>query len=128
MTVQDEPIPEVKLVSVGQISAQLLGEKYVSGYLMNQDRLGIPLRRRFEHHLTEMKKGTLAVDFSGIEEMTTSVAQEIGPNLFEEFLAHRMQNRDVFLAYCSVSDEIAAGLEGAFLSWQSHSVPRSDQP
>lgn len=121
MTVRDKSIPEVTLVSVDQMSTQLLGEVYVSGYLMNRNRLGIPLRRCLMGHLTEMEeRGALAVDFSGIREMTTSIAEEIGPNLFEEFLAHRMQDRNVYLTYCNVSGEIAGGLDGAFLSWQPH--------
>ena len=123
MTVSNGPILTVKRVSVDEISAQLLNE-YVRGYLMNRDRLGIPLRQHLARHLTTMEqREVLAIDLNGIEEMTTSVAEEIGPKLFEEFLAHRGQGDEVYLVYCNVSEEIASGLEGAFRSWRSDLNP-----
>ena len=50
--------------------------------------------------------------------MTTSIAEEIGPRLFQDFLFHRAQ-RNVYFAYCNLSEEIARGFDGAFRSWQS---------
>ena len=124
MAILNRDIPQIRLVSVDEISAQLLDE-YVHGYLMNRDRLGVPLRKQLVNHLYAVTEGeTLVVDCRGIEEMTTSVAEEIGPRLFEEFLAHRDQGNDVYLAYCNVSGEIASGLEGAFRTWQ----PSLDPP
>jgi hypothetical protein len=124
MPILNRDIPQIRLVSVDEISAELLDE-YVNGYLMNRDRLGIPLRQQLVNHLCAMTEGeTLVIDCRGIEEMTTSVAEEIGPRLFEEFLAHRDQGKDVYLVYCNVSSEIASGFEGAFRIWQ----PRLDPP
>jgi hypothetical protein len=90
---------------------------------MNRDRLGIPLRNHLRNQMTTMSSGeTLIIDFGDIKEMTTSVAEEVGPRLFQEFLAYRMQaKKDVYIAYCNASQEIANGLEGAFRAWQPHS-------
>ena len=78
----------IERMSVDQISVELLKDHYVRGYLMNRNRLGIPLRERLENRLKEMAKNqVLAIDLDGIQEMTTSVAEEIGPKLFEYFLA-----------------------------------------
>jgi hypothetical protein len=117
----------IEHVSVDQISAQLLGkDHYARGYLMNRNRLGIPLRERLEKHLKAVKKEkVLAIDLDGIQEMTTSVAEEIGPKLFERFLAHRSKDKEIYLIYCNVSEEIANGFEGVFKSWQSRLDPSS---
>jgi hypothetical protein len=107
------------LLNVDQAASQILPDRYTSGYLMSRDRLGAPLRKHFVCQLTEMREGeTLVADFLGIEEMTTSIAEEIGPKLFQQFLSYRAQ-RNVYFAYCNLSEEIARGFDGAFRSWQS---------
>lgn len=109
----------VNLTGVDEAAKQILQHSYVPGYLMSGDRLGTPLREHFMHKLTETREDqTLVADFSGIEEMTTSIAEEIGPQLFQEFLSFRTQ-RNVYFAYCNLSEEMVKGFDGAFRSWQS---------
>jgi hypothetical protein len=106
------------LLNVHQAASRILPDGYSSGSLMSRDRLGVPLREHIMRELTRMRGGeTLVADFSGIEEMTTSIAEEIGPKLFQEFLSYRAQG-DVYFAYCNLSEEIARGFHHALRSWQ----------
>lgn len=106
----------IAIVLIDELARQLV-KNYVPGYLMNRERLGIPLHKQLAYVLLSMEEDTLAVDFSGIEEMTTSVAEEIGPRLVEEFLRQRDGGRDVYLVYCNVSEDIARGLHGSMMDW-----------
>jgi hypothetical protein len=85
-----------------------------SGYLMNRETLGIPLRKALTKRLHSLENGTLVIDMAGVKEMTTSVAEEIGPLLFQELIKYRMHHENVWLTYCNVNDEIAKGLDKIF--------------
>ncbi len=85
-----------------------------SGYLMNRKTLGIPLRNELTKQLSSLENDTLVINMDGVKEMTTSVAEEIGPLLFHKLIRHRENYEDVCLTYCNVSDEIARGLDGIF--------------
>lgn len=91
------------------------GIPFTPGYLMNRERLGIPLRHAIRGCLVSMDAKTLALDFTDIEEISISVAEEIGPKLFEDFLEYRNQNKEAYLVYCNLTQEIAEGLGRHFL-------------
>lgn len=116
-------LPDSLLSSVNQVNvAKLvdeLGIKHDSRYLMNREKLGVPLRNALLARLHEIQEGTLAVDLSNVEEMTISVTEEIGPKLFEEFILYRTQGREVFLTYCNISDEVARSLHYTFGKWNT---------
>lgn len=108
--------PTFNLVAIPTI-LEKLSINFDPRYLMNRERLGIPLRKALVEQLYTMKVDTLAINMSGIEEMTTSVAEEIGPKLFQELIRYREQYREVYLTYCNVTEEIARGLDGTFKHW-----------
>lgn len=105
--------PNFDLVTILDVLEEL-SIKVTPGYLMNRERLGIPLREALVDRLYTMQADTLAINMRGIEEMTTSVAEEIGPLLFQELINCREQQREVFLTYCNVAGQIARGLDGTF--------------
>ena len=110
--------PLVRFFSVNDEAHQFLNG-YVDGYLMNREKLGVPLRKKMVNILTTLNEETLIIDFSNIVEMTTSVSEEICPKLFKEFLDYRISNENVYIAYCNVSDDIARGLQGTLRDWKS---------
>ncbi len=101
------------LISVIETLEQI-SPNFSSGYLMNRETLGIPLRKLLVNHLHLLENDTLAVDMAGVKEMTTSVAEEIGPLLFQELIKYRADHENVCLTYCNVNEEIARGLDGIF--------------
>ena len=103
---------KIEFVSVIEV-LERLSIKFSPGYLMNREKLGIPLRNALVEHLHTLDNSTLVVNMAGVEEMTTSVVEEIGPILFQELIKHRLDH-DVYLTYCNVSGEIATGLDGIF--------------
>ncbi|MBC7876108.1 MAG: hypothetical protein H7Y59_02970 [Anaerolineales bacterium] len=107
--IQDQKIEFVSVIEV----LEKLPIKFSLGYLMNREKLGIPLRKALVEHLYAIDNSTLVINMAGVEEMTTSVAEEIGPILFQELIKRRL-DRDVYLTYCNVSEEIATGLDGIF--------------
>lgn len=115
MNVLDALHQKFKLVSVIEILEKISGN-LSSGYLMNRETLGVPLRKELVKHLRSLEKNTLVVDMAGVKEMTTSVAEEIGPLLFRELIDYRTDHKheNVCLTYCNVSEEIARGLDGIF--------------
>ena len=118
MSLSNGDYPKFNLVVIIAVLEEL-GINLETGYLMNREKLGIPLRKALAKKLYAMKEDTLVINMAGIEEMTTSVAEEIGPLLFQELIKCRQQDRKVFLTYCNVAEEIARGLDGTFKNWGS---------
>ena len=118
MSLSNTDYPKFNLVAIPTVLEEL-GIEFAPGYLMNREKLGIPLRKALVEHLNTMQKDTLVINMAGIEEMTTSVAEEIGPLLFQELIKCRQQHKEVFLTYCNVAEEIARGLDGTFKNWGS---------
>src|SRR5688500_14958555 len=113
MNTLDTYYQKVNLVTVTTILEEI-SIKFSPGYLMNREKLGIPLRKAIVGILHSMEDETLVINMAGIEEMTTSVAEEIGPVLFQEFIKYRIAHENVYLTYCNVSEEMARGLDGTF--------------
>lgn len=101
------------LVSVTEV-LEAIPINIANGYLMNRKTLGIPLRDALIQRLYSMDEGTLVINLDGIKEMTTSVAEEIGPILFREFMNYHENHQDIYLTYCNVADEMVRGLDGTF--------------
>ena len=120
MSLSNGDYPKFNLVVIVAVLEEL-GINLETGYLINREKLGIPLREALAKKLYAMKEDTLVINMVGIEEMTTSVADEIGPLLFEDFIKHR-KRKDVFLTYCNVTDEIAKGLHNSFAGPKSGSI------
>ncbi|MCB9420767.1 MAG: hypothetical protein H6667_13250 [Ardenticatenaceae bacterium] len=118
MSLSNEGAPKFNLVVIIAVLKEL-GINLETGYLMNREKLGIPLRKALAQKMSTMKEDTLVINMAGVEEMTTSVAEEIGPLLFQELIKYRRQDRKVFLTYCNVAEEIARGLDGTFKNWGS---------
>ena len=85
--------------------------------LMNRNRLGIPIRNTLRTRLFKEKvpDTVLVIDFTGIEESTSSVAEEIGPLFFRAFLQHRERIGSFYLAYGNLKAPLVEALDGAFL-------------
>src|SRR6266508_5276712 len=113
MNILDTQYQGFKLTSALEILEQI-SPSSLSGYLMNRQTLGIPLREELTKQLQSLENNTLVVNMAGVKEMTTSVAEEIGTLLFHELIKHRENYENVYLTYCNVSDEIAKGLDGLF--------------
>lgn len=120
MSLSNTFYPTFNLVAIPTILEEL-SIKIAPGYLMNRETLGIPLRKALVEQLYTMQEDTLVINMDGIEEMTTSVAEEIGPLLFQALIKCRRQHREVFLTYCNVAEEIARGLDGTFKNWGADS-------
>ena len=118
MSLSNTDYPKFNLVVIVAVLEEL-GIDLETGYLMNREKLGIPLRKALAKKLYAMQEDTLVINMAGIEEMTTSVAEEIGPLLFQELIKCRQQDRKIFLTYCNVAKEIARGLDGTFKNWGS---------
>lgn len=92
-------------------------------YLMNRTALGIPMREQLSKWIKENRDSDVIfiLDFEGILEASSSVADEIGPIFFREFLDHRekVSNRlgELFLVYGNLSAELAESLERTFSGW-----------
>lgn len=118
MTYLDKHTAPVCVASVQEILRGEGSVELVEGYLMNRRTVGTPLRIGLMRKLNELaQSSTLAVDLTGIIEMTTSVAEEIGPMLFRELVAYRDKGNEIFMTYSNASPEIANGLDAAFSSW-----------
>ena len=112
----------VKNLSILNILRNELSLSIQSGFLMSRDRLGIPLRNYIVKQLELLKvEDTIVLDFQGIVEITTSVADEIGPILFDKYLdifdAKSHQGAEKFLVYCNLSRDVLNGLGSAMQSW-----------
>jgi hypothetical protein len=115
MLTEKQTVHRFELARVITILRDELGMQDVSGHLMSRDRLGIPLHQNLLNRLRGVKNDvTLVIDLEGVPEMTLSVADELGPLLFEDFLQHRQNRRNVYLAYCNLSNEIISGFSRVF--------------
>jgi hypothetical protein len=115
MIILDAQDQSFRLTSVMEI-LQKMSPDFSSGYLMNRETLGIPLREELGKQLRSIEHETLVINMADVKEMTTSVAEEIGPLLFQELIQHRSKFENVCLAYCNVNSEIIRGLDGIFKS------------
>jgi hypothetical protein len=88
-----------------------------SGYLMNRDKLGVPLRQKLLDSLDKMQSGLLLIDLTDVHEMSHSVAEEIGPIFLQEFIEKRIDRPDLFAVYINMEPEVAQGLRYAFIGY-----------
>lgn len=113
----------VEIFEIIKILAVDLNITVQQGFLMSRDRLGIPLRKYLINQLQGKKAEVYLLDFQGIDEMTTSVAEELGPHLVENYLSifngFRTENDNIFMTYCNLSPEVRNGLEIAMKTWPS---------
>lgn len=90
--------------------------EHFTGVLYDREKMGVPLRIEIEKKLQSLPSGgVLALDFSGIEDITPSVADEIGP-----YFVLRLMNGDFgdrFIVYKCGNNEIAHALQLAFERW-----------
>ena len=92
--------------------------QYSAQYLMNRERVGIPLRHTLQEALFGLvEPATLVIDFTGVKEMTGSVTEEIGPRLFGAFQNHRNVNPETYLIYDNLSQEIRKELDAWFAKY-----------
>jgi hypothetical protein len=101
-------------LSIRQLCSDLQLTSTWNGYLMNRDRLGIPLRNALLAPLEKMQSGVLLVDLTDVHEMSHSVAEEIGPIFLQSFLEKRLNKPELFTAYINMQPEVIRGLRYAF--------------
>src|SRR5688572_6100589 len=121
MSLSNTSYPTFSIVAIPTVLKQL-SINVDPRYLMNGEKLGVPLRKALVERLYRMHEDTLVINMDGIEEITSSVAEEIGPKLFQEFIKYREQNREVFLTYCNITGEIAKGLNDSFIGREAGSI------
>lgn len=95
-----------------------------SGFLMSRDVIGRPMKERFLECADRMLSDTLLIDFTGVSEISNSVAEEVGPIFFREFVECR-GNRDLYIVYINVCKEVANGLGAAF-EWINGQISEPD--
>lgn len=118
MFISNTPVPTVHLAQVYAIVGEL-GLTDTPKFLMNRKRLAIPLRNEINGRLRSLASGeVLIADFVGVEEATSSVLSEIGPALFQEYMAIRT-TCDCYFAYAGLTADIATTLDDMF-----HGYPR----
>ncbi len=120
MTTIDNSATTIDVITIQDVIRNDLGHRFTP-YLMNREKLGVPLRSTISSRFRSPSFDTFVVDFTGIEEMSVSVADEIGPKLVEDFLLIREVRPDIFLAYSGLSLEIIREFET--LNWQSDREP-----
>jgi hypothetical protein len=108
-------------VSIGELCKQerIADLQETGGVLMNRNRVGIPLRTRLEKIITESLHGRVVIvlDFGGVEDLSGSVAEEIGPKLFTTFQAHRALEKDKYLIYDNLENEVRRELDAWFTKY-----------
>lgn len=92
---------------------------FSGSYLMNRERVGVPLRRALEDIFFSLpaEPTVMVVDFVGVEELTGSVAEEVGPKLFGAVETHRKVSPDKYLIYDNLSQEIRKELDAWFAKY-----------
>ncbi len=120
MTRIDNSVTTIDIIAIQDVIRNDLRRSFTP-YLMNREKLGAPLRSAIALHFQTLSFNTFVIDFTGIEEMSVSVADEIGPKLVEDFLLAREGRPEIYLAYSGLSQEIAREFET--LSWQSDREP-----
>ncbi len=88
----------------------------VSGsYLMGRDDVGIPLRRLVEDELTLVSgRTTCILDFTAIKDISTSVAEELGPMVSSFVSARSHFNAEIYLVYANLAADVRQGLDNEF--------------
>lgn len=120
MTTKDTSTMSINIIAIRDVIRRDLGLPFTP-YLMNREQLGVPLRNAIASRFNAPSFNTFVVDFTGIAEMSVSVADEIGPKLLEDFLLARENRPDIYLAYSGLSREIVREFET--LNWQSDREP-----
>ncbi len=103
-------------------------------YLMNRELVGVPIRHALEGvFFALVQPAVLIVDLTGVEEMTGSAAEEIGPKLFGAVENHRNVNAEKYLVYDGLCPEVRKELDAwfgkynrcvpAFLSEEDETLP-----
>lgn len=88
----------------------------VSGsFLMGRDKVGIPIRRLVEDKVARLYRPTTTVlNFAEIEDISASVAEELGP-LLASFVSTRSHlNTELYLVYANLSADVRLGLDDEF--------------
>lgn len=88
-------------------------------YLMSRERVGVPLRKRMFEKLVNSQSEALAFDFSKIEEISTSVAEELGPLFFQQYIDTWQKDLQLYYVYVNLSVEVAQGLQQSFQNWRT---------
>lgn len=105
---------ELKKIDVHKVLQGMV--EHFAGILYDREKMGIPLRIEIERKLQSLPSGeVLVLDFSGIEDITASVADEIGP-----YFVLRLMNGDFgdrFVVYKCGNNEISHALQLAFERW-----------
>jgi hypothetical protein len=88
----------------------------VSGkYLMGRDVVGIPIRRLVEDKLTQVSGPTTCIlNFFEIQDISASVAEELGPMLTSFVSARSHPNTEIYLVYANLSADVRLGLDDEF--------------
>jgi hypothetical protein len=82
---------------------------------MNREHVGIPIRRALEDAFFSLPEpAVLVVDLTGVEEMTGSAAEEIGPKLFGAVENHRNVSPGKYLIYDHLAPEVRKELDAWF--------------
>lgn len=80
-------------------------------YLYDRPGLGVPLRQHLEQLLAALPAGgVLVIDWSGLTDLTTAIAEELGPGILRYLLARRESGQDIYLLHANVAPLIAQGL------------------
>lgn len=100
-----------EMVDVGKIASEILNKKVSN--LWRRDELGKPLRSRLEQKLAELEEGAvLVLDFRTVEDISGSVADEIGP-----IFMNRVINGDFgekFVVYYGGNADVSHALQTEF--------------
>ena len=105
---------ELQKIDVHEVMQEIV--EHFTGVLYDREKMGVPLRIEIEKKLQSLPSGgVLVLDFSDIEDITPSVADEIGP-----YLMLRLMNGDFgdrFVIYKCGNNEISHSLQLAFERW-----------
>jgi hypothetical protein len=86
-----------------------------SKYLMGRDVVGVPMRRRIEDAVISATGPTTCVlDFAGVDDISASVAEELGPILLQGTLTRGRPDSERYLVYSNLSHDARLGLDDVF--------------
>ena len=105
-------VPAYSVMNVREVANDL--DIQAGAYLMSRKRLGIPLRESLVCRLEKMSEGVLVVDFENVEEVSISVAEELGPLLYAQFLAFHAERQELFLVYSNLTSDLLSGWQRIF--------------
>lgn len=88
----------------------------IGSYLMSRQRVGQPLREFITIKLETTSAQVIVIDFSQIEDVTVSVADELGPKLFRNFvnLWSDKTKQTPYLVYANLSPDLLNSMERVF--------------